>query len=155
MASASLSPSLSPSMSPSLSPSMSPSRSASLSPSMSASMSPSMSPSASPSPIPAGEVVYTLHKRVRAGKMHIVFATVAFGNGVEAYPAGGVPLDATKMGFYSSIDAVVVLESNADAKLYEYDVSANTIRIFTEARIETSTAATLAVTSLEVIAFGW
>lgn len=127
--SASASPSVSPSNSPSGSPSVSPSNS----PSGSPSSSPSASPSASPSPIPAGEVSYTIRNRARIGKKMLAFVTITFGSASDYYPNGGIPLTTGKLGMRSYVDAVIVLESNASGYMFEWDRSANTLRMFVSA----------------------
>ncbi len=156
-ASASLSPSVSPSVSPSSSPSASPSVSPSRSPSVSPSASPSASPSVSPSPLPEGAVTYTVHSpRNRLGKKHFNFVKIEFGaNANQAYPSGGIPVSESGLGMVSNVDAIIFLESNANVYLYEYDVSANTIRIFSQARVEVSAGEILPDTDLEVLAIGW
>ena len=158
MASASLSPSVSPSVSPSASPSVSPSRSPSISPSRSPSVSPSASPSVSPSPMPATSVTYTIRDRVRIGKKYLVHAQLSFGSagGNELYPTGGVALTNASLGLRNTANSIVILESNGSLYLYEWDRSANTIRIFSEARVEFSGENTaLGVTALEIMAIGW
>ena len=147
MASASLSPSVSPSVSPSGSPSMS----ASVSPSR----SPSVSPSASPSPVPAGEVVYTIHEKVRIGKKRLSFVRIAFGGESDSYPAGGIPLTTASFGFSSQVDALIIMESNASAFTFEWDRSASTIRMFDAFGTEEATGETVAAKTLECIAIGW
>ena len=167
MASASESPSVSPSNSPSKSPSKSPSASPSVSPSVSPSHSPSASPSASPSPIPAGDVTYTIRDRIRLRRKYLVHAQIAFGGtDNDLYPTGGVALTTASLGFRRGIDSLVIIESNGDGLLYEWDRSANTIRIFYPTR-ETGSAASrsgaeftanstaLGTTALEVKALGW
>jgi len=153
----SASPSESPSLSPSAStsPSRSPSSSPSGSPSKSASSSPSESPSASPSPIAAGEVTYTIRGNViKIGRKKLVFVQIAFGGAPDAYPPGGIPLTAGKMGI-GNVDAVVILEANAKGLNYEWDRSANSIRIFATYGTEVDTYETLAATTLEVMVVGW
>lgn len=154
MASASASPSVSPSVSPSRSPSASPSASPSVSPSK----SPSVSPSASPSPMPAGHVTYTIRDRVRIGKKYLIHALLEFGSalGNDLYATGGIPLTVSSLGFRSVINSLVILESNAAVTLYEWDRSANTIRIFAETRVEYSGNITVVgATALEIMAIGW
>ena len=152
MASESLSPSISPSVSASVSPSVSASKSPSLSPSRSASVSPSVSPS----PVPEGSVTYTVHERVRLGKKHFNFVKIEFGaDAHQAYPSGGIPLSESGLGMASNVNAIIFLESNGNAFLYEYDVTANTIRIFSEARVELTAYTELTDTDLEVLAIGW
>lgn len=145
------------SLSPSVSPSVSPSESPSVSPSGSPSKSPSVSPSASPSPMPAGHVTYTIRDRVRIGKKYLIHAAITFGASEnDLYPAGGVALTNASMGLRNNPNSVVILESNGGAALYEWDRSANTIRIFTEARVEfDSNVTTMTSTALEVMIIGW
>jgi hypothetical protein len=131
--SASASPSVSPSSSPSSSPSNSPSSSPSRSPSNSPSASPSASPSVSPSPIPAGEVSYTMRNRARIGKKMLAFVQITFGSDNDYYPNGGIPLTVGKLGMRSYVDAVIVLESDASGYMFEWDRSANTLRMFVSA----------------------
>ncbi len=155
MPSASMSPSVSPSISPSGSPSVSPSK------------SPSASPSASPSPIAATEVTYTVRDRVRIGRKFLVHAAMAFGGTAnDLYPTGGVAVTKESLGFRSLINSLVILESNGDVLLYEWDRDANTIRIFYPTQ-ETGSAANragaeftanstaLGTTALEIKAIGW
>jgi len=154
--SASLSPSVSPSVSPSSSPSSSPSVSASRSPSVSPSVSPSASPSVSPSPLPAGLVDYTLRERLRIGRKHIAFTLIEFGSsGNDAYPSGGIPLTTSQLGLNSTVNAVIILESNASALLYEWDRSANTLRQFSQDRVETPEGTIMATAAVEVMVIGW
>lgn len=153
----SASPSSSPSSSPSRSPSDSPSASPSSSPSKSPSRSPSASPSASPSPIAATEIAYTLRERIRLGKKHVAFVKLEFGGtDNDLYTTGGLPLTTNKLGMDSTVDAVIILESNANALLYEWDKSENTLRIFSEARVEqTGNVTVVASTALELLVIGW
>ncbi len=151
------------SMSPSVSPSVSPSRSPSASPSN----SPSASPSASPSPVAATEVTYTVRDRVRIGRKFLVHAAISFGGTAnDLYTTYGIPLTKESLGFRDRIDSLVILESNGNGLLYEWDRSANTIRIFyptqetgavaNRAGVEfTANSTALGTTALEVKAIGW
>lgn len=158
--SASESPSVSPSSSPSVSPSPSPSVSPSPSPSRSPSKSPSISPSASPSPMPAAHITYTIHGgndgRIRIGKKYIIWANLAFTTTTnDLYPSGGMPLTNSSLGLRNNPNSVKILESAGDAYLYEWDRSANTIRIFSEARVELTIATAVPTFALEVEVIGW
>ncbi len=156
MASASASPSASPSASASNSPSDSPSASFSNSPSASPSKSPSDSPSASPSPVAASEVTYTINGNVyRLGKLKVASVKIQFGDGsYDRYTTGGIPLTSGKMGM-GTVIALIILESAGDVYLYEWDRSANTIRVFSEARVELDANDTvLAATTLECLVIG-
>ena len=116
--------------------------------------------------IAAANLTYTINDRTRIGKKYFVEATIAFGNGALTYPSGGIPLTTAKFGFRRGIDNVTIMESSASKYFYEWDKSANTIRIFYPTKHNTSaddvmgaefTAATTApaATSLEVYAVGW
>ena len=145
------------SLSPSESPSVSPSKSPSVSPSGSPSKSPSVSPSASPSPMPAGHVTYTIRDRVRIGKKYMIHALIEFGASTnDLYPAGGVALTNSSMGLRNTPNSVTILESNGATALYEWDRSANTIRIFSAIATEyDSNVTTMSNTALEVMIIGW
>ena len=139
----------------------------SVSPSVSPSSSPSASPSASPSPVAASEVTYTLRDRCRIGRKYIAhYALVFGGTDNDLYTTGGVPLINEKMGFRRSIDSLSILESNGSGLLYEWDKSANTIRIFfptqetgsaaNRAGVEyTANSTVIGTTALEIKAIGW
>jgi hypothetical protein len=108
--------------------------------------------------MPAGHVTYTIRDRVRIGKKYLIHAQLAFGSalGNDLYPEGGVALTNGSMGVRNDPNSVVILESNGSVALYEWDRSANTIRIFTEARVEyDSNVTALGVTALEVVIIGW
>jgi hypothetical protein len=83
-----------------------------------------------------------------------VFVKIAFGGGGDAYPAGGIPLTAGKMGV-GTVNAVVILEADAKGLNYEWDKSTNTIRIFATYGTEMATYATVPATTLEVMAIGF
>lgn len=158
--SASASPSVSPSVSPSSSPSASPSASPSVSPSKSPSKSPSASPSASPSPIPSSGVTYTIHgSRMRIGKKYLVFVRVSFGGTNEYYPNGGIALTNADLGFRNNPDAFIIFEDNAAGYQYQWDRSANTIRMFYSAtgtvNSECDDASLATAITLECMAIGW
>ena len=150
--------SVSPSASPSISPSPSPSVSFSASPSKSPSKSPSASPSVSPSPVASTEVAYTLRERLRLGKKHLAFVYITFGGTSNTlYTTGGIPLTVNDLGMTSIVNAVVILESNGGTIEYEWDRSANTIRMFAGAtHIELSGNITvLGATTLELMVIGY
>jgi hypothetical protein len=83
------------------------------------------------------------------------FIQLAFGGSNDAYPSGGIPLTVAKLGFYRQVDAVIILETNASAFTFEWDRSANTLRMFDGFGTEESTAETLAAKTLEILAIGW
>ena len=83
--------------------------------------------------IEATNVTYTIRDRIKEGGKFFVQAQISFGNGVLTYPSGGVPLTTSKLQV-TNLDSVHVLESNGKALIYEWDRSANTIRIFNPTR---------------------
>ena len=83
------------------------------------------------------------------GRLKIAFVKIEFGSAYDKYPDGGVPLTSGKMGM-ANVDGLVILESNGNTSLYEWDSSDNKIRIFTEARVEgTKNITDVAATALE------
>lgn len=56
--------------------------------------------------------------------------TISFGNGSLTYPSGGIPLTKGKCGMPRVLRSVDVLESNGARYLFEYDVSAEKLRLF-------------------------
>ena len=101
-------------------------------------------------------VTYTINDRTRIGKKYFTEFTMAFGDGALTYPTGGVPITPSKIGFRRNIDALKVIESNGNTLLYEWDKSANKLRIFSEARVEhTADSTAIAACSLEIYAIGW
>jgi len=116
--------------------------------------------------IAAANVTVTINKRWIQSRRKYVQATVAFGNGALTYPTGGVPLTLSKFGFKRFMDALLIMESNSDVLLYDFDRSAVTIGIYyptqqtgatgNRAGVEFTGGSTApAATSLEVLAIGW
>jgi hypothetical protein len=61
----------------------------------------------------------------------VVSATLTFGDGALTYPAGGVPLDKTKLGCPNIIESVDLVDAgSADGFIYKYDLANNKIRIY-------------------------
>ncbi len=152
---------MSASASPSVSPSDSPSRSPSRSPSNSPSRSPSVSPSASPSQIAASEVTYTIRDRQRIGKKYLVFVQISFGGTPsDYYNSGGIPLTLGSLGLRDTINGCVILEDNLAGYRYQWDRSANTIRMAVSAtgtvdtELTTNSAIGTAIV-LELMVIGW
>lgn len=56
--------------------------------------------------------------------------TISFGNGTLTYPSGGIPLIKGKIGLPRVLRSIKILESNAKGYQFEYDVSAEKIRLF-------------------------
>ncbi len=118
--------------------------------------------------IAAGNVTYTINDREIIGTQHLIHVQIAFGNGALTYPSGGVPLTNTSMGIIRNINSLVITESNATALMYEWDKSANTIRIFyptreyafgsagTRAGVELTAASSAPpATVLQCVVMGW
>jgi hypothetical protein len=94
---------------------------------------------------------------VRIGKKYLIHALIEFGASAnDLYPAGGVALTNGSMGLRNTPNSVVILESNGFAALYEWDRSANTIRIYSAIGTEyDSNVTTMLSTALEVVIIGW
>ena len=72
--------------------------------------------------------------------------TISFGNGSLTYPSGGIPLTKAKIGLPRVLRSVDVFECNAKGYLFEYDVSAEKLRIFQSGAGSLSSAANSAGT---------
>lgn len=85
--------------------------------------------------IAAADLVYTDRKQSEltgSSKLKTVFS-VAFGDGTDTYPSGGIPLTKGKMGLPNVIETVNLSEPDADdGFVYKYDDSAETVRIYQE-----------------------
>lgn len=115
--------------------------------------------------IGASDVTYTINDKKRWGTRYLTHATIAFGNATLTYPSGGIPLTKSKMEV-TNLVSVEIFESNGKGLIYEWNRSANTIRIFNptqetnsntnRAGVEYVTATTApAATSLEVVIIGF
>ena len=105
--------------------------------------------------IAAANITWTVNSRVRIGRRYFVQATMAFGNAALTYTTGGIPVSVASLGFRRSIDALMVVEGTKNTLTYQWDQSANTIRILTAGTEHTADSTAVAVTSLEVYAVGW
>jgi len=116
--------------------------------------------------IAAANVTTTILRRSDNGNGSTVEAQVAFGDGALTYPTGGIPLAKSVFGFSRKIGSCTVIESNGDALLYEYDISAGTLRAFfptqqtggagNRAGVEFTGGSTApASTTLQVVAVGY
>ena len=105
--------------------------------------------------IAAANITWTINNRIRVGKRYFTEATMAFGNAALTYTTGGIPVSNDKLGFRRSIDALMVVEGTKNNLTYQWDQSANTIRILTAGTEHTADSTAVAVTSLEVYAVGW
>jgi len=115
--------------------------------------------------IGASNVTYTIRDKKKWGRRYLTHAAIAFGNATLTYPAGGIPLTNAKMEV-TNLVSVEVLESNGKGLIYEWDRSANTIRIFnptqetnanaSRAGVEYVAATTApAATVLEIVIIGF
>ena len=77
----------------------------------------------------ATDVSYTINERKKMRNRYFITAQISFGDASDTYPDGGIPLTTSKLGV-DTLNSVEVLESNGKALKYEWDRSANTIRIF-------------------------
>ena len=113
----------------------------------------------------ATDVTYTIRDKKRWGTRYLIHASIAFGDASSTYPDGGIPLTNSKLQV-SNLLSVEILESNGDVLLYEWDRSANTIRIFNPTQELNVTANRAAVeytaatdapaaTSLEAVVIGF
>jgi len=105
--------------------------------------------------IASTDLTYTINSKVRIKNRYFVQATVAFGNAALTYTTGGIPITNASLGFRRSIDALMVVEGTKNTLTYQWDQSANTIRILTTGTEHTADTTAVAATSLEVYAVGW
>jgi len=80
--------------------------------------------------IAASNVTHTRNRVDNLNGTKVWYGSVSFGNGSLTYPSGGIPSAKNVYGFAKRILSWEVVESNGDALLYEYDISAEKIRAF-------------------------
>lgn len=82
--------------------------------------------------IAASDVVYVeLSKSIGESGYKQRQMTVQFGDGVLTYPAGGIPLDAGKLGCPNQIRSLELFSpASANGFVYKYDLTNNKIRIY-------------------------
>lgn len=81
----------------------------------------------------ASDVTYSfdLKDAMWVGRKGKLFrGTITFGDGSKTLPSGGLPLTKGNMGCPQKITSLKVMESNAAGYLYEYDFSAEKLRLF-------------------------
>ena len=116
--------------------------------------------------IASTDVTYAYNTVNNIGRSKMIELTISFGDGALWYPSGGIPLTISKLGFKRNVESLTILESNGQALLFEWDRSANTIRIFYptqetgsagyRAGVEFTAGVTApAATVLECLAIGW
>lgn len=79
--------------------------------------------------IVAANVTYTIDKREKLVRSKQNQVQIVFGDGALTYPSGGIPLTVNGLGLSKAVDSLKILEGNANGYRYEWDKSANTIRI--------------------------
>lgn len=84
--------------------------------------------------IAAADVVYTERggqsELTGSSKVKTVYS-VAFGDGTDTYPSGGIPISKGKVGCPTVIETVNFVEDSAgDGYIYKWDDSAETVRIY-------------------------
>ncbi len=117
--------------------------------------------------IAAADLVYTIADSggvTIQNKLRRVKVTIAFGDAVDDYPTGGIPLTRAKMGLPNVIDSLHFSEDDAgQGFVYKFDESAETIRIYQGDNDEASDGPLIefinatdvpAATTLEVVAWG-
>lgn len=55
---------------------------------------------------------------------------VSFGNGVDTYPTGGVPVVIGRLGCPTKLDEFHIMGAGANGLVYKYDFANNKIRIY-------------------------
>lgn len=82
----------------------------------------------------AADVTLTIALRDRgtAGKKHRIQGTMAFGDGVKTYPAGGIPMPAFgNFGMKRNLDTLIFHDpGSADGLLYKYDKTNAKLRVY-------------------------
>lgn len=106
--------------------------------------------------IAATDLVYTVRPssaKVISSRRDTVF-NVAFGNGVDTYPAGGIPLLRGSLGCPTTIESFNFMDTGAgSSNVYKYDAANEKVRIYV-AGTELGAVA-VAATNLLVQAVGW
>ena len=83
----------------------------------------------------AGDVTYTLqNKAVLDSGMRQWNWKIAFGDGADTYPSGGVPLAKASMGCPTEIQSLQITDpASANGYVYKYDFVNNKVRIYNSA----------------------
>jgi len=118
--------------------------------------------------IAGNNVAYTQVGKTEIGNVsrQAVF-DLSFGDGVLTYPANGIPLSLSAMGFKRGIESLQIADqANGDGLVYKWDRANNKIRIWfptqqtagagNRAGVElTGGASVVAATVLRVVVRGW
>lgn len=79
---------------------------------------------------------------VRSPSKQVCLASITFGDGIDTYPAGGVPLpDKAQFGFKKAIEFVSIEQPPTNGFFYKYDRANHKIMIFHQGVTTGSTAA--------------
>jgi hypothetical protein len=80
----------------------------------------------------AGDVTYTIQSESRAGvrPQRVNVVKIQFGDGTDTYPAGGVPLTASKLGLPEGVVEALALFDDDDGSgiVWKYDFATNKVR---------------------------
>lgn len=87
----------------------------------------------------AADVTYTILNEDRDVKgRRVVIAELAFGDGVDTYPAGGVPLTKGKLGLPNQIEALKIFDMGTTGFIFNYDrTNEKIVMIQTDAKSHT------------------
>lgn len=84
--------------------------------------------------IVAGDLTYTLQggtDQIGGDSRYEAVFKVVFGDGVDTYPAGGVPLTKAKLGCPNALEECHLMDaSDGDGYVYKYDAENEKIRIY-------------------------
>lgn len=81
--------------------------------------------------IASSDVTYAIQNQEVNEKYKVNRLKLDFGNGVLTYPAGGVPLDANKLGMPNEVRDLVIYDAeDAQGLLYKFDSENLKIRIY-------------------------
>lgn len=104
--------------------------------------------------IAASDLTYDFKMRDKeylGGRLgYLCRGTISGGNGSLTYPTGGIPLLKGKLGLPRVIKSLKVLETNARGYVFEYDVSAEKLKLFIRGAL--APTANLASNAVAVVA---
>lgn len=112
----------------------------------------------------ATDVTVAITKRERWGKKHVVYGTLAFGDGALTYPTGGVPLPTIdKFGMQRNLDSLEIFAVNERTSdwVVKYGPASHTLLMYEEshegvtALPEANTGEAPAARTYSWIATGW
>ena len=93
----------------------------------------------------AADVTVTVSERQIIGKKKRVLASIAFGDGVDTYPSGGIPLPTFEnWGLVRNFDDFIITDSSGEGLIYKYDKTNHKLLIYTQNIRTGSTAAAAA-----------